>query len=104
VARLQEGIYHAKGTRPGRCFAILFLRARSTDARVVGECFGGLWDMYQGLKRGEIRDLPEQRVRPGDLTILVGIGPNAFRLSGTAPLPAGLSDRALFLPPKADGG
>ncbi len=104
MTRLQEGIYHAKGMRPGRCFAILFLRARSSDARVVGECFGGLWDMYQGLKRGEIRDLPEQPVRPGDLTILVGIGPNAFRLDGMAPLPAGLADRARFLPPKAEGG
>ena len=105
MAQLQEGIYHRPGRRPGRCFAILFLRARSTDARAVGECFGRLWEMYQGLKRGEVRDLPGHPVEPSDLTVLVGIGPNAFRLQGMArPRPAGVSDRALFLPPKAEGG
>jgi len=105
VTQLQEGIYHRPGKRPGRCFAILFLRARSTDAREVGECFARLWDMYEGLKRGELRDLPGETVKPGDLTILVGIGPNAFRLTGmTRPLPAGLGDRARFLSPKPDGG
>jgi hypothetical protein len=105
VAQLQDGIYHKKGRRPGRCFAILFLRARETDARAVGECFADLWDMYQGLRRGEVSDLPGQPVKPGDLTVLAGIGPNAFGLEGMArPLPAGLSDRARFLPPKAEGG
>lgn len=105
MAKLQEGIYHRPGRRPGRCFAILFLRARSTDACVVGECFGRLWDMYQGLKRGEVGDLPGQAVETGDLTILAGMGPNAFRLDGMArPLPTGLSDRSLFMPPKAEGG
>jgi len=104
-AQLQEGIYHRPRRRPGRCFAILFLRARSNDAREVGECFGQLWDMYQGLKRGEVRDLPGEPLQAGDLSILAGFGPNAFRLDGMArPLPAGLGPRALFMPPKAEGG
>ena len=105
MAELQEGIYHSPGARPGRFFAILFLRARAKSAAEVGECFAELWDVFQGLRRGELRDLPGETLEAGQLSVLVGVGPNVFSLEGAAlPLPAGLGQQALFLSPKADGG
>jgi deferrochelatase/peroxidase EfeB len=102
---LQEGIYHAPGKRPGRFFAILFLRARERAAQAVGESFAGLWDVYGELKLGRVPDLPGEQVEPGALTVLVGVGPNAFRLEGAGrPLPAGLGPEGQLLSPKAEGG
>jgi deferrochelatase/peroxidase EfeB len=108
VAALQEGIYYAPGQRPGRFFAILFLRASpESDAQEVGKCFGELWAMYQELKEGRIRDL-EGVILPHDhdeLSVLAGIGRNAFKLDGTAlARPEGLGDQHLFRSPLPDGG
>ena len=107
---LQEGIYHEPGKRPGRHFGLAFLRAeRPTTAGVVGGVLLGLWRMYQDLKRGVIRDLPDTPVPPSDgLTVLLGYGRNAFELTGArldrAPLPELLKGGASFLSPRSDGG
>ena len=104
--QLQEGIYHASGTRPGRFFGILFLRAgRGLDARQVGAAFRALWAMYQGLKSGQVRDLSGHPVPTGDLTVLVGYGPNVFGLPGVRrDLPTDFRGHGLFRSPVPTGG
>ena len=106
AGELQEGIYHAPGTRPGRFFAVLFLRAGDgLSARRVGESFSVLWETYQGLKRGNVGDLPGHPVPSGNLTVLLGFGPNAFQLADARrPLPSDLGSRNQFRSPLPTGG
>ncbi|MEA2220842.1 MAG: deferrochelatase/peroxidase EfeB, partial [Solirubrobacteraceae bacterium] len=108
AAALQEGIYHAPGTRPGRHLALLFLRVRDgVDAPGAGAALAGLWSMYQGLKAGRVRDL-EGVALPADedrTSVLLGIGRNAFALPGTALAPPhGLADEYLFRSADPGGG
>ena len=104
--KLQEGIYHAPGVRPGKFFNILFLRAASgQNARQVGEAFAKLWEIYQELKSGKVRDLPGQQVPSGDLTVLVGYGANTFKLPEVRrTLPSHLQDFGFFRSPLPAGG
>jgi Dyp-type peroxidase family len=105
---LQEGIYHAPGRRPGRFFALLFLRAADgADAAAVGATLGELWAMYAGLKAGRLRDLagvslPAEEDRT---EFLLGFGRNAFALPGMAlARPRGLGDEYLFRSAEPGGG
>lgn len=108
MAALQEGIYHAPGRRPGRFFAILFVRAaQGAGAAAVGALFGELWAMLQDLKRGRVRDLEGVELPHEDdhMTVLVGLGRNAFELPGAAlPRPVGLDDQFLFRSADPAGG
>src|SRR5215213_11276709 len=80
---LQEGIYYSKGTKPGKFFCILFLRADpSLNATTIGEYFSKLWNLYLGLKKGIIKDLPGHEMPHGNLTVLVGYGQNLFNING----------------------
>jgi len=103
---LQEGIYHAPGRRPGRHFALLFLRAKPAGgASGAAAALGDLWGMYQGLKGGVVRDLEGVTLPAGDLTVLLGFGRNAFELDGIAlRRPRGLADEYLFRSADAGGG
>jgi len=106
TGKLQEGIYHAPGARPGKFFNILFLRASpGLNARQVGEAFGKLWQMYQDLKNGKLRDLPGQSLPAGDLTVLVGYGANVFKLPDIQrQLPNHIKDFGAFRSPLPTGG
>jgi Dyp-type peroxidase family len=105
---LQEGIYHAPGRRPGRHFALLFLRVvPGIAAGAAAAALTDLWAMYQGLKAGLIRDLDGVAVPVDELgmTVLLGFGRNAFELDGTAlPRPRGLADEYLFRSADPAGG
>jgi Dyp-type peroxidase family len=108
MAALQEGIYHAPGNRPGRHFALLFLRvAPGVDAPAAGAALADLWAMYQELKAGRVRDLPGVAL-PADedeMTVLLGFGRNAFALEKTAlAQPHGLADEYLFRSADPNGG
>jgi hypothetical protein len=105
---LQEGIYHAPKTRPGKFFAILFMRAApGADAAVAGRALGRLWEMYQDLKQGRLRDLEGVQL-PSDedrMTVLLGIGRKAFELPGVVlPQPEGVGDEYLFRSADPGGG
>ncbi|MDX6677862.1 MAG: deferrochelatase/peroxidase EfeB [Solirubrobacteraceae bacterium] len=107
-APLQEGIYHAPGRRPGRHFALLFLRVVApADAAAVAAALGDLWAMLQDLKAGRMRDL-EGVALPADedaMTVLLGFGRNAFELDGVAgERPRGLADEYLFRSADPAGG
>ena len=103
---LQEGIYHAPGTRPGKHFALLFLRvAPGVGAAGAAAALTDLWGMYQGLKAGRVDDLDGATVPAGELTVLLGFGRNAFELDGTAlARPRGLADEYLFRSADPAGG
>jgi deferrochelatase/peroxidase EfeB len=105
---LQEGIYHAPGRRPGRFFALLFLRAaEGADAAQVVTGLSDLWAMYGELKAGRIRDLDGVALPAEEdaLTVLLGFGRNAFGLPGAAlPRPRGLGDEYVFRSALAEGG
>jgi len=105
---LQPGIYHAPGRRPGRFFALLFLRAApAADAPAVATTLAELWAMYEALKDGRLRDL-EGVALPADedrSEFLLGFGRNVFELAGTArPRPRGLGDEYLFRSAEPSGG
>jgi Dyp-type peroxidase family len=106
MAALQEGIYHAPGQRPGAFFTILFLRAApACTATQVGQALDQLWQVYQGLREGKVRDLPGHPVPSGDLTVLVGYGPKAFQIDGTGRgLPTDLGVEYRFRSPLPTGG
>ena len=105
---LQEGIYHAPGRRPGRFFALLFLRAADgADAAAVAAALGELWMMYAGLKAGRLRDLEGVSLpAEADRTeFLLGFGRNAFSLPGVSlARPRGLGDEYLFRSAEPGGG
>ncbi|NMG07371.1 Dyp-type peroxidase domain-containing protein [Brasilonema sp. UFV-L1] len=106
AGKLQEGIYHSPGVKPGNFFNILFLRTLpGLDARQVGEAFGKLWQMYQELKNGKLTDLPEHPLPAGDLTVLVGYGANVFKLPGIQrQVPSQIREFGAFRSPLPTGG
>ncbi|MGQ4649011.1 Dyp-type peroxidase [Lyngbya aestuarii] len=103
---LQEGIYHAPQVRPGKFFNILFLRVQDGfSAPQVGESFLKLWEMYQQLKGGNVGDLPGHPLPSGELTVLVGYGPNVFQLpEAKRLLPSELGSKNQFRSPLPTGG
>lgn len=104
--RLQEGIYHAPGVRPGAAYGILFLQATGgATAERVGGAVRDLWAVYQGLKQGDVPDLPGQTVPSGNLTCLLGYGVNAFELPGARrQVPDELQQFGRFRSPLTSGG
>ena len=64
----------------GSFFSILFLRASpEAEPARIGATLGRLWSMYQGLKTGQVEDLPGHPVAPGDLQVLVAYGTEVFQ-------------------------
>jgi deferrochelatase/peroxidase EfeB len=106
MAELQDGIYHSEKDRPGRFFAIAFFRLRrGVRPKAVGPGLGRLWSMWQGLTRGELRDLPGVPVPVADLSVLIGYGPGPFVAEGAGHVvPGGLHPEFQFRPPRGGGG
>lgn len=68
---LQEGVYYDCSDCTGPFFSIIFLRASpEAEPARIGATLGRLWSMYQGLKNGQVEDLPDHPVAPGDLQVL----------------------------------
>jgi deferrochelatase/peroxidase EfeB len=106
---LQEGIHWQRGETPPGFFAIIFLGATHDHVTVddAADTVARLWEMYQGLKHGMVRDLPGVPVPDGNLKVLLGIGPKAFTLEGrpegAAPLPVALADAGFQTPGQQEG-
>lgn len=105
ASKIQEGIFYQEGARPGKFFAIAFLQPEpDVEGSKVYGFLKELWELYSRLKRGQVRDLPEHPVPSGELTVLIGFGPNAFKIQGTKSTPPGLSPSNRFLSPRTMGG
>lgn len=101
---LQEGIYYKSGETPGKYFTIIFLEAsQSIDAPSALSFLKELWKVYNDLKVGKLNDLSDS-VPNGNLTVLFGYGPNAFKISGTSNMPNGLKPSNRFSSPRTSGG
>ena len=120
VRKLQKGIYYSEEhllVKPevilqkqkllrNDSFAILFLQvAEGFNASHVGQSLRKLWKMYESLEKGKIRDLPNHAVPTGKLSVLIGYGPNIFKLPDVRKkLPNDLEDSQFLPPSKAGGG
>jgi deferrochelatase/peroxidase EfeB len=103
--RLQEGIYYQGGVRPGLFFAVTFLALREgRKAHEVRADLKRLWGIYADLKKGITAEHANHPVPSGNLTVLLGYGPNFFGLEGTVNRPPQLAPRNQFLSPQAIGG
>ena len=114
AGQLQEGIYYRdkrqnltaksideySSSLPNKTFAILFLRV--TEGRTgpeIGDSLKKLWNMYKYLQKGKVTGLPNILLPTGRLTVLVGYGPNIFKIPNVRKgLPDDLRGRQ-FLPP-----
>lgn len=102
---LQEGIYYQQGARPGLFYAVVFLGLdEGAKAAQIRLDLQSLWTLYQRLKQGIAPEHPANRVPPGNLTALLGFGPNLFQLNGMAAMPAELAPKNRFLSPQSLGG
>ena len=89
---LQAGIYWDSGQTPPRHFAVAFLRViQGTTAAKVGETLVALADLWNGLVRGIVPDLPSVTVPSANLVWLIGYGRKVFGLRGVPhQIPRGL--------------
>ena len=101
---MQEGIYYQRGTKPPFNFGIMFLRvSEGVNATTVANTLEQLWKMYQELKQGIVRDLPDITVPPGNLNVTIGYGLNAFDIPEVQK-PQPLEFRNRFLSVAPNGG
>ena len=87
-----------------KSFAILFLKVRKkTNINYLTSSIEKLWDVYENLKKGIVKDLPHQKVPHGFLSIILGYGQNVFQLKNIVKeIPRDFKN-SQFLPPKKDG-
>jgi deferrochelatase/peroxidase EfeB len=88
-----------------KSFTILFLKVRKkSNINDVASSIEKLWDVYENLKKGRIKDLHHQRVPHGFLSIILGYGQNVFQLKNIVKeIPRDFKN-SQFLSPKKDGG
>jgi len=86
-----------------RTFAILFLRiAEDRTSNEIGESLRKLWNMYKRLEKGKVTGLPNT-LPSGGLTVLIGYGPNIFKVPNIRKnLPNDLRGRQFL--PAGEGG
>lgn len=114
--KLQDGIFYnnnifnSKSSRNytdtyNNTFAILFFKIRNKSTiDQVFQSLENLWLMYQNLKKGMIKDLPQRRVPHGSLSVTLGFGQNIFKLNDIKKSIPRDFDNSQFCPPKKNGG
>lgn len=103
---LQDGIYWDIGARPGKHFSMVLLRIRpGAAAAEIGSALGAVWRCCAELGRGIAPRLgAEAPVPAGELSVLVGYGPDVFAAPGvTAAAPEALGPHQQFLAPRPGG-
>jgi deferrochelatase/peroxidase EfeB len=62
-------------------FAILFLRVlEGHDAQKVAAALKKIWELYQLLKKGILVDISDRSVPSGGIAVLIGFGPEIFKI------------------------
>lgn len=111
--KLQKGIFYKK--RPlqasyknthqsNDCFAIIFLRiSKGATGYQVRDSLHDLWKIYEDLEKGRLPHIPNSLIPSGELSVLVGYGPNLFNIPGlTRKIPRDFKGKQ-FLTPVAGG-
>jgi deferrochelatase/peroxidase EfeB len=83
--RIQEGIFYDRISDfkkyGNHSFAILFLRVvEGYNAQQVYYALDKIWHLYDLLKKGILTDVPNCRVPPGGMSVLIGFGPKIFNI------------------------
>lgn len=105
--KIQQGIYYDKYSEfkfaGNHSFAIVFLRVLDgVHASQVGRSLMGLWHVYKLLKKGKATDLGNSVVPSGDLSVLIGYGPEIFKIRGISKRIPRDFDGSQFLPAKSN--
>ena len=105
---MQKGIYYGKEPKIGNSVGATFLRAQSgSEAEKVSNVLEDLWKIFTDLEKGIVKGMdfnPPNNI-PGNLSVLVGYGPEIFSLSGTKKtMPEELASTGLFKTPNPRGG
>lgn len=117
TGKLQEGIFYNSNIFQykksfknyndayNNTFAILFfkIRKKSTIDQVF-KSLENLWITYQKLKKGIVKELPNQRVPHGSLSTTLGYGQNIFKLNNIKKSIPRDFDNSQFCLPKKNGG
>ena len=90
--------------RYNKSFAILFLKCKKESKRSsLFKSLENLWNMYENLKKGIVKDLSHQKVPHGSLAIILGYGQNIFQSYDVVKeIPRDFKN-SQFLPPKKKG-
>ena len=85
--KIQDGIFYdslPQFKRYGNhSFAILFFRVLGGfDSKQVIFSLKKIWNLYGVLKKGHLGDIPNCRVPAGDISVLMGYGPEIFKIPG----------------------
>ena len=79
AGNIQDGIYYDRP--PGNSFCLMFMKiSRSARTSDLIKELSELWNLYDELKRGKVKDLPIQPTHShhGNLSVLLGYGPKIF--------------------------
>ena len=82
-AKIQEGIYWQEKSKPGRHFAILFIKIeKDASLSATYQELQGLWNLLTDLKEGKTPELGDFILPDCRLNITVGYGQNVFQING----------------------
>ena len=104
---LQEGIYYDRTRRAGDSLSITFLKiSDGSTANEVSAALSELWLMYRNLRDGKVSDSneDEKQSQSGNLTMLIGYGPDIFSLNDIRTIPADFDRYKRFNHPSPSGG
>lgn len=115
--RIQNGIFYNSNifnyknsvnnykSRYNQSFAILFLKCKKeSKTSSLFKSLENLWNMYENLKKGIVKDLSHHKVPHGSLAIILGYGQNIFQSYDVVKeIPRDFKN-SQFLPPKKEGG
>lgn len=107
--KIQNGIYYLNEPRIGNSCCVVFLRLQNdSTAFEIGDALLQLWVMLKDLEKGKVKDLDGVHNRhwyPGNLTTLIGYGPEIFSLKQLRrQKPKSFTDERSFSQPNLQGG
>jgi deferrochelatase/peroxidase EfeB len=106
---LQNGIFHLPTPKIGNSCHIALIRAGvGSNVSEIGEVLIKLWMMFKNLEKGIVENLigvNQRHLHPGNLTILIGYGPEIFLIKGVRKQkPLELAGEVFFKIPSPRGG
>ena len=105
-AKIQEGIYWQEKSKPGRHFAILFIKIeKDASLSATYQELQELWNLLTDLKEGKTPELGDFILPDCRLNITVGYGQNVFQINGVKKeKPEPLVTYGLLRTPLPNGG
>jgi deferrochelatase/peroxidase EfeB len=84
---MQQGIYYDKVSEfknlGNHSYAVVFLRVLGdVQASQISGSLMKLWQIYESLMKGKVSDLGDSVVPSGELSVLIGYGPEIFKIRG----------------------